>query len=297
MGDEPTIVGAERPDGGQPEAKAARPVAMPSLLDHAAHGLLWLCRIDCTADEVRDGRYPRKTQPLNREGATKDGATEALALAVRLEQGEQARRTMVQDKAKWLFTLAAGLLTLFSGMLVRRPTWYGVVGVVLVALPLLLATLLLIRFFGTERRSTPEVDQALLTAVGEKAQLESLDSHLLALAYNAGATDFLVDLYRASRRLAAVALCGVSMLAVATVVAPTSNSLVEEVRGNPDLVRLLRGPEGPQGDAGALGPVGAQGPAGPAGPTGQAGSCPCPTADGGTTAPNLPAGRGPPPAP
>lgn len=282
MGDDTTTVDPKpTTTGEQPPKTAARPVAGPSFFDYATHSLLWLCRIDCTANEVRDGRYPRETQPLDRQKATDEGAKEALALAIRLEQGEHARRTMVQDKAKWLFTLAAGLLTIFTGMLVRRPTWYGVLGVVLVALPLLFATLLLLRFFGIERRSTPVVDAALLGATGKAAQLESLESHLVASAFNSGATDFLVDLYRASRRLAAVALCGVVALAVATVAAPTSNSLVEEVRGNPDLVRLLRGPEGPQGPQGAAGANGPVGPQGQTGPSGPAGACGCTAADGG----------------
>lgn len=149
----------------------------------------------------------------------------------------------------------------------RRPTWFGVTGVLLVAFPLLLATLLLFRFFGTERRSAPKVDSALVEAGAKVAQLEALESHLMATAYNAGATDFLVDLYRASRRLVAIALCGIVVLTIATVVAPATNpSIAEEVRGNADLIRILRGPEGPEGR---------QGPPGPAG------ICSCQPSDGG----------------
>lgn len=275
MGDDKTTV--ETPATPEP----VRAVVKPTLLDRATHRLMSMCLIDCTTEEVRDGRYFRKAQAIEREKASDEGAREALALAVRLEQGEQARRAIVQDKAKWLFTLAAGLLTVFSGMLIRRPTWFGVLGVILVALPLLFATLLLLRFFGVERRSTPAVDAALLAAVGKTAHLESLESQLLASSFNAGATDFLVDLYRAALRLAAVALCGVVALAVATVAAPTSNSLVEEIRGNPDLIRLLRGPEGPQGPQGTTGADGPVGPQGQTGSRGPVGACGCAPLDGG----------------
>lgn len=279
MGDDPSAVASNAASGEQTKKEPP-----PSFLDRATHRLLRVCSIDCSADEVRDGRYPRKRDPLGRDNTTDDGAREALALSIRLEQGELARRTMVQDKAKWLFTLAAGLLTLFTGMLVRRPLWLGVIGVLVVALPLLLATLLLLRFFGTERRSTPAIDAVLLGAIGKEAMLESLESQLIALAFNSGATDFLVDLYRASRRLTAIALCGVVAIAIGAVAAPTSSSLVEELRSNQELARSVRGLEGPQGaqgNPGALGPAGPPGPIGPTGSSGPAGACGCAPADGG----------------
>ena len=270
-------MGADSTDVDKPTVPISPPqaTAAPSLLDYLARGLLWACRIDCTAAELHEGRYPHKRWPLDREKAKDDGVREALALAIRLEEGEQARRMLVQDKAKWLFALAASLLTLFSGLLVGRPNWLIVLGVICVALPLLFAILLLLRFFGIELQSTPIIDSALLGATGIAAQIELLDSYLVSLPFNSGVTELLIDLYRASRRLSAVALCGVILVAIATVAVPMRNSLVEEIRGNADLVRLLRGPEGPQGTQGipgARGPAGAQGETGLRGPEG---SCPC----------------------
>lgn len=278
MGVDETAV--KPPEKGAP---AAKPQSKPSWLDVLTYCLLWLCHIDCTVTEIHDGRYRLTSPPLDRDKTEEEGVKEGLSQAIRLDQGEQSRRAMVQDKAKWLFTLAAGLLTIVVSLLAHRPLWFGILGVVIVALPLLLATLALLRFFGVERRSVPLIDAAVLNAKAKTAQLELLESHLKALDFNARATDFLVDLYRASRRLTAIALCGVLVLAVATVVAPTSTSLVEELRGNPDLIRLLRGPEGPagqQGAPGSIGPAGAQGPVGPPGP---AGTCPCGAGDAGTT--------------
>jgi hypothetical protein len=276
MGDESDPV---TPKVDRAEPKEETPPPTPSRFAYVTYGVMRLCQIDCTADEVRDGRYPpRPVQPFDRSKATDEGSKEGLALAIYLDQGEHARRITVQDKARWLFTLAAAVLTLFSGMLVRRPTWFGLLGVVLVALPLLLTTLMLLRFFGTETRSTALIDSSLIEAAGSSVHLEALERHSRATAFNAGATDFLVDLYRASHRLTTFALCGVVVVSVATMLAPTSNTLVEEVRGNPDLIRLLRGPEGPEGKQGD---VGAVGPAGPQGPSGAIGRCSCPPVDGG----------------
>jgi hypothetical protein len=283
MGNDTTAVSSADSEGEPPKQQASK-VNKASFFDRLTHRLMRMCDVDCSLDEVREGVYPRRKTVVSRETASDEGAREALALAIRLDLGEQARRLMVQDKAKWLFTLAAGVLTLFSGMLARRPVWFSALGVALVAVPLLMVVLLLVRFFGTERRSMPAIDDALLSATGKGALLESLESQLAATEFNARATDFLVDLYRASRRLAAVALSGIVVVVMVIVVAPTSNSLVEELRGNPDLVRLLRGPEGapgPRGLEGGLGPVGPRGPPGDRGPPA---SCLC-VADAGLASP------------
>ena len=51
----------------------------------------------------------------------------------------------------------------------------------------------------------------------------------------------------------------------------TPNDFVERIRGDAELIRLLRGPEGPPGPAGPPGPDGAPGPAGPKGERGDPG--------------------------
>jgi hypothetical protein len=269
MGDDKITVSET---GGSRPVGRARGTEKLSLPDRLTHRMLRLCLIDCTIGEVREQRYPRSVDAIDHVAATDEGVKEALFVAIRNELSEQARRTAVQDKAKWLFTLAAGLITLFSGVLAERPTWFSALGFVFVGLPLVIATLLLLRFFGVGRYSVPVVDSALLTAVTSKeAQIESLEGLLLAQSYNAGAIDYLVDLYRVSQRLVAVAVSLVVALAVATILVPSSSSLVKEIRGNPDLVRLLRGPEGQPGPGGIPGPSGTPGVTGPQGPPGPPG--------------------------
>src|SRR4051794_4723365 len=120
----------------------------PSFLDRLTYAVLRVGKIECTLEEVTHERYPLKSVTVDPVVASDHGIGEALDLAIRLEETEQARRTLVQDKAKWLFTLATGLLTLFAGLVARRPSWLLGLALLLVGGPLLLATLLLLRFFG-----------------------------------------------------------------------------------------------------------------------------------------------------
>jgi hypothetical protein len=56
-----------------------------------------------------------------------------------------------------------------------------------------------------------------------------------------------------------------SILTILTLIqrSPTKSTIVEQIRSNPDLIELLRGPRGPQGPGGPPGPTGPIGPPGP----------------------------------
>jgi len=97
---------------------------------------------------------------------------------------------------------------------------------------------------------------------------------LRSARYVESSTSFLVDIYRAAFRALLVGLGFLSIIAIMAYF-PTGEpmrDLVRQLRGDPDLVRLLRGPEGPQGPAGPAGAPGPAGPRGPQGPRGLAGS-------------------------
>jgi len=242
--------------------------------------LLHVCGIDCTSEEVGRRRYTSTTAKVSIPSAkdcTPQGVKCAADLALRLEEAEQRRRDAVDDKAKWLFGLASGLLTILTAILSQAPLWIGIFGLVAVV-SLVLVVLLLIWYFGITSRSIPSIDPSLVQSGDDKsAQYEVLTNIVAATRWNSGVTDFHVDVYRAARRLAAVALALVAAMALAGFIAARFQERITavEIRGTTQLAGMLRclpGPSGPRGEQGPKGDTGEVGPVGPAS------ECDCPAA-------------------
>nr|WP_128797404.1 collagen-like protein [Corallococcus coralloides] len=235
-----------------------------STTDIWIYRLLRACRINCSLREVIRRRYPKESYVYGDiSSATEFGIKGALEVMQRIDQSETSRRSILDDKAKWLFALASALLTVLTGIMTRLPFWAGFLGV-LAVIPLLLTGMLLLWYFGINNRSVPDISDKLLSYPTEIAiRRIILRNWSSTVAYNAANNSFHVDLYRAARRLVSVAYILVSLTAVLAFLASTKkNNILEEVRGNPELTELLRGPAGVQGPAGPKGPQGEMGPTG-----------------------------------
>jgi hypothetical protein len=251
------------------------------------HKLMRCCFVECSSDEVREGRHLGRAAPLSGFAASDASIKTCLETASRMETGENTRRQTIDDKAKWMFAVATAILTITVGI-VTRQSGVPVIVIGFAAISLLaVAAMLLLWYFGLRGYSHAVVDQDLLTASSELgAQRQLLDSLLTAVEWNTARNAFVADVYRAVRRLVVLSLLFVVAMAPIGLLfgneKDESEAIIKRLRGTPDLVRLLQGPPGPQGPTGAqgkdgpAGPRGDIGPIGLRGPEGLTGACSCP---------------------
>ena len=96
-----------------------------------------------------------------------------------------------------------------------------------------------------------------------------------AASFGETVADYLATVLIATRRAAAFSI----LVVLVTVMiyafmgkTPTTEDVVAKLRSDPELLKLLRGPEGKKGERGAIGPEGLRGPQGPPGATGPTGA-------------------------
>jgi hypothetical protein len=236
-----------------------------------AFGLLfWLalviCGIECSRDTVRKRRYVR---PLDLPEVDAISPTETLRSAADGEfANAEARRKIVDDKARMLLTLVALLIPVTATLAARLDT----PSLVLVPLAcFLFSALTLVGYLGIGAGMSPTISsvEALLDEDRLKRQL--IVDLLQSARVTEQATDFLVDVYRAGLRALFLGLMLVVGIAAVAYMRPTDPTarLIQQLRSDPALIRELRGPQGapgPAGPAGPRGPVGERESAGPPGP-------------------------------
>ncbi|MCP3065814.1 hypothetical protein LXT21_44310 [Myxococcus sp. K38C18041901] len=212
--------------------------------------------------------------------ATESGLEIALLTATRIEAAEDASRKLVDEKARWLLGVVLVLLPIVVGLATTFPPLVSLISLV-VALPLAWAGLLLLWYFGVDVKMMVALSDDLLMAGRKQTALrELIDSIDRCVRHNAAATDFFVDVFRAARRMVGTAVALMVFVAIGAAVyrtIPDPNDVVTRLRGDPSLVRLLRGSTGEPGPKGEQGPTGARGPQGVPGPPGK---CGCPDGEG-----------------
>jgi len=234
--------------------------------------LFWLslvvCGIECSRDEVRKRRYER---PLDLPDFDKVIPSDSLTSAAEAEfANAEARRGIVDDKARMLLTLVGLLIPVTATLASRLDT------PALVLAPLacfLFAALILVGYLGIGSGMKPKLSasEALLDETPLKRQL--IGDLLWSARATEEATNFLVDVYRAGLRalfLGLVLVVAIAMIAYMRPSDPTGR-IIQQLRADPGLLRELRGPQGSPGQmgpAGPPGPRGAQGVSGPPGPPG-----------------------------
>jgi hypothetical protein len=226
---------------------------------------------DCTlADVLRGGYAKQKHTNLNLEGAHD--------LGVLLDESKvaldaaNARRLLVTDKCKTLLTLSSFLVTAV-GLLLPKSFDFGVLWmriVCLVAVLLLLhAIVLLLVYLGVGWEQVTCVTQADVELSPDDLKKSLINEHLGCQVATDNRTDYLADIYKVAR---ACFLCAFFLIVILFAANYFRNKdpvddkrLIRELRSDPELLNLLKGPKG---DSGAAGPKGERGPKGAPGPKG-----------------------------
>lgn len=190
------------------------------------------------------------------------------------------RRTTVSEKCKTLLTIGS---LVFAAVTILLPKWVTLDGLaqrglfVLAMLALLNSVVLLLVFIdiGGEKVVSFGNNEAGHDAATLKGGL--VNQYMDCVRSIDSRTDYLVDVYRTARFFLSSAIAIVVLLfviQVATARSSNASDIIRELRSNPELIELLRGPKGesgPSGERGLTGPQGATGPAGPPGPQGERG--------------------------
>jgi hypothetical protein len=221
--------------------------------------------IECSLEEVKRRRYNSSTPLTPATQSITEASSDLLDLAKDLYKTEDERTALIFEKGRTLLTLSGLLFPLLVVVFnLFGPMQWG-----LIPLSLLLFTLyLLTELLAVNARSRPKLSNALVHLCDSKQRARLVDDYQTAREYNVRCNEFLVDLFRAARRFFFSALVAVFLIAgfASTSIKGVETRIVDRLRTDAELIRLLTGPPGPAGPQGAQGPQGNTGPVGPAGP-------------------------------
>jgi hypothetical protein len=245
------------------------------------HGFLYLllrfCRIECSFDEVCTRTY-KESAPFKCPQLSKDreSLSQLLDLAKELKKGCDDRWKVIENKAKFLLTITGSIMAFGTLALSRSASEVTAMTLILC---FLVTFYLLWEFYRVGKVSFVDIDEVSGAANFEEQTKVMIQEYLKAEHEDHLRLHFLVDLYRASQRFVlsvVIITCFIGFLAYRSR-NNLETKLMQELRSNPELLRILTGPAGPQGLKGDRGPQGQQGPKGdqglqgPRGETGVAG--------------------------
>lgn len=206
----------------------------------------------------------RKPTPLSLEDAQDidlllDASKESIANA-------ESRRTVITDKCKTLLTLGS-LLFGVIGLLLPKYLAFDSVwmrGLSALAIAILFnAIVLLLMFFDVGKEIVVALTQEDISLDEVNRKKSLLNQNLNCAAASENRTDFLVELYLAARFCFLSALTIVAGLVLTSVVMNSprdqTEHIVRELRTDPTLTNLLRGPKGDNGAKGDRGDQGIEG--------------------------------------
>lgn len=231
--------------------------------------------VEATFKEVSHGEYSREHDGDLQLELAQDMDT-LLSAAQENFEVAQDRRHHISDKCKTLLTLTS-LFVAIVGLLLPKALDFDSIVMRLVSCVAVLcainAVFLLLVFFGigSDARPTIVQNEVALSRVDLQKSLFNTLRHCQTQADRR--TDFLVDLYKTARMFYLMALSLMAMLFCVSYLeggrSDLTQRIVAELRANPDLIKLLRGPEGRDGRDGTNGTKGDKGDAGSKGDTPQ----------------------------
>jgi hypothetical protein len=230
--------------------------------------LLRIFGVECTFDQAQKRSYD---YPLDLPPANTIKVSDTLSAAADAEYDRaEARRKVIDDKARMLLTLV-GLLVPLTATLALRLAWPWLA---LVPLVFFFASAgILAGYLAVGGTMFPKLSATEATYQEDQLKCSIILDTLQSARSIENWTHFLVDVYRAGLRAFIVGLLFVATIAVSALTRshdPVAQ-LIKELRGDPALREQLRGPQGKPGVAGARGPAGPSGPPGREGPTGPQG--------------------------
>lgn len=239
----------------------------------------WLFRTLCCVVLVRIDRgtsesgafkpHPDAPPPPNFSGAK--GSELLLAQAIRYFEAAEKRHETIKEKGRTILALlvfVASFITLSAnffdhGLLLLAPTVFA------------FATVwFFMEMFRLTWSGVPKMDQTLVDGSDDARRLRLIEGYVRAAQFGDGRTDYLVSVLTAARRSVALALVtaiGITVGYALKSKEDPAEALVNRLRSEPALIKLLRGPEGdqgPTGERGDPGPKGKKGEKGDPGPQG-----------------------------
>ncbi|MDP3072297.1 MAG: collagen-like protein [Opitutaceae bacterium] len=228
--------------------------------------------ISISTADVRASMYlgRRRSPALHITG--KKVTSEAVSMAVDQFEESRTRISTVAAKVSTLLTVTSIAVsgTLTSLSLLGFPSNAFFYGAFLLTITVFLCTgWFLFKFLGVGRSAAPALDQEFLDLQSGKKKAAYIRNLLSAAEQNDARTDFLVDIYKAGRRMSVLSFCCALVLLTLAVSdrLGREDRLILKLRADQELVELLRGPRGqagPSGQAGKSGPKGDAGRRGPA---------------------------------
>lgn len=202
-----------------------------------------------------------------------------MALATLLHDESMKRIANVGSKVSTLLSTTgiAVSATLTSLSLIGFPSSvFFYVAFVGTALVFIFTLWFLFAFLAVGTSAVPRLDQDFLDSTKDEKRAELVQSFISATEQNDLRNNFLVDVYKAGRKLCALSLLGAVLLVMIAVFSRSGREdrLVQKLRSDPQLISLLRGPTGPQGPAGQSGPPGEKDERGATGEKGEPGRVP-----------------------
>lgn len=234
--------------------------------------LLRLFFIDCSLEEVRERRYiaaPNGAAVVPGMMDVED-SDDFLGLAKEVFDQSEKRKATIDDKCKTVLTISSISMAIITSLLPRLPLPY--LGIIPLLFIFASAFLVLVHLnVSTFRYPTLDAEHARLDAATRRKR--RITDYLKDARWNESVIDFHVDVYRASNRALRLGLLILLLFAVVGSIfgSTTEERVIQMLRADPKMIRLLQGPKGapgPQGPRGEIGPSGPNGDSGPPGPKG-----------------------------
>jgi hypothetical protein len=165
-----------------------------------------------------------------------------------------------------LLTLSSLLLGLVGALLPKQlafdAIWMKAL-VFLSVLTLLNAVALLIVFFGVGRDMVITLDQSDIDLEKDDLKKSLINTYLQCQTNSDCRTNYLVDLYKTARFFFLTAFSALVLLFSVNFIlhseSDQAKTVIAELRSDPKLIELLRGPRGERGEAGTAGQSGPRG--------------------------------------
>lgn len=224
-----------------------------------AYASLRLYGFEVSFAHVRKGAYDTH-KPVQVTFKSNSDVVGLLELSKECLDNTDARRKQVTDKCKTLLTLTSVLLAVIGVFLPKTLAsdshWAGIAFIISVA-ALLNTLMLLLVFFDIGIESEVTLEPELNSYNSDDLKKHLVNARLQCVSGAQNRTDYLVDVYRTARFFFLSAFSIVVVLLFTNFIrvpAPTLHErAIHELRGNPELVKLLRGPMGEQGEKGEKG--------------------------------------------
>ncbi len=232
---------------------------------------------DCTLADVQRGRYDH-AQHQNRNLDNAKDLDALLATAKDCFKAATDRRNLVTDKCKTLLTLSSFILTV-SGLFLPKAfdfdAWWMRASFFAAGLLLLNAVTLLLVYFGVGTETTICLHQADVELDKDNLKKSLINLYLNSQVDADNRSDYLLDIYKVARFFSLFAFFIILVLLSVHFFSRSSSTdaekIVQQLRSDPKLIDLLRGPKGDKGDKGDQGQHGLKGEKGDKGDKGDRG--------------------------